>query len=62
MVMSPPLAVVKKRLVVLAVVAKRLVVVALDEVELIEVKFCRVVEPVINTLPPSLAKVVLESK
>ena len=57
-VMSPPLAVVKKRLVVLAVVAKRLVVVALDEVELIEVKFCRVVEPETKRSPEELMVVV----
>jgi hypothetical protein len=44
-VKSPPLPVVKKRLVVEAVVANRFVVVALDEVELTAVKFWRVVEP-----------------
>jgi hypothetical protein len=53
-VKSPPLPVVKKRLVVDAVVAKRLVVVALDDVELTAVKFCKVVEPTTNRSPEEL--------
>jgi hypothetical protein len=53
-VKSPPLPVVKKRLVVLAVVANRFVVVALDEVELTAVKFWRVVEPTTRRSPEEL--------
>ena len=57
-VMFPPLAEVKKRLVVDAVVEKRLVVVALDEVELTAVKFWRVVEPTTRRSPDELMVVV----
>jgi hypothetical protein len=53
-VKSPPLPVVKKRLVVDAVVAKRFVVVALDDVELTRVTFCKVVEPTTNRSPEEL--------